>query len=547
MATGQSAQPRRAIETSNITPQVDLRTGEAQVWDQATRVFDRFTEAAKPNLIRRAQARGMEEGAAIAAGEAEYKAPRFVFGDVAAARQAAVETAFDARIRSDVDARDKELRRQYRYDPQGYEQAAGEMVSGFIQGAPPEFAVAVEQYARGVTAGSLSSIADARTARDDMETNQALTVRVNELTERMVALASKPGGMETPEYAEAALERTNIQQQRQDNPAILYSPEQRALDDDKTDEAVLGASVARTAVQAYSDAGGGQAGLAAATRFLNEEVLNGDAFADLPPERRARVNRDALEQVRTFSAADREEKRLEAEQEREKRAAEREIVGDMRLGILLGEVSENDIKARDDISDTAKAGLIAAARTQSRRVAADAARDAVLERTNARLAYGDLRDQAAAADLSPAEIADAVAAGTITRGQARTLQTLNDRVLKPVVEDVLAPVRDAARRPGMSTRGTAVPMAQAEAHAATWARANPDATLQERLDFGKIVASTVFGGQGAGRPANAQQAQTGQTAALQAVSAERARRAASGRPMSTAEYNRRRNEIIHGR
>lgn len=547
MATGQSAQPRRGIEVSNITPQVDLRTGEAQMWDQATRVFDRLTEAAKPNLIRRAQAAGLEEGAAIAEGKQEYRAPRFTFGDVAAARQAAVEAAFDARIRSDVDARDKELKREFRYDPQGYEQAAGEMVSGFIQGAPPEFAVAVEQYARGVTAGSLSTIADARIARDDMETNQALTVRVNELTERMVALASKPGGMDTPEYAEAANERLALQDQRQDNPAILYSPEQRALDDDKTDEAVLGASVARTAVQAYSDAGGGQAGLAAATRFLNAEVLNGEAFSDLPPERRARVNRDALEQVRTYSAADREEKRLEAEQERERRAAEREAVGDLRLGILLGEVNENDIKARDDLSDTAKAGLVAAARTQSRRERADAARDAALEAANARAAYGELRDDANAANLSQAEIADALNAGTITQGQARTLQGLNDKTLKPVVADVLAPVRDASRRPGMGQRGTAVPMAQAEAHAVTWARANPDATLQERLEFGEVVARTVFGGQGAGRPANAQQAQTGQAAALQALAAERARRATAGRPMSTAEYNQKRNEIIHGR
>ncbi|WP_292229313.1 hypothetical protein [Brevundimonas sp.] len=547
MATGQSAQPRRNIEVSNIAPQVDLRNGEGQMWDQATRVFDRLSEAAKPNQIRRAQARGMEEGAAIAAGEKDYVAPRFTFGDVAAARQSAVETAYSARVRSDVDARERQIRRDFRYDPIGYEQAAKEMVSGFIQGAPPDFAVAVEQYATGVTASGLSSVADARSQRDEAETNQALTVRVRELDERLIALASQPGGQDAPEYLAAADERQSLQQQRQDNPAITYSPEQRALDDNKVDEAVLGAGIARVAVQAYSDAGGGQAGLAAATRFLNAEVLQGEAFKDLTPERRARVNRDALEQVRVFSAADREEKRLQEETERAARAAEREAVGDLRLGILMGEVTESDIKARADLSDTAKAGLINSVRTQERRERADTNRDAQLERTNARLAYGEIRDSAQAGTLSTSEIADALSAGIITQGQARTLQGLNDRALKPIVADVLAPVRDASRRPGMSQRGNAVPMAQAEAHAVTWARANPDATLQQRIEFGEFVAKTVFGGQGAGRPANQQAAQTDQAARLAALSAERNQRAGTGRPMSTREFNQKRNEILHGR
>ena len=68
MATGASQQPGRGVVVTNLAPQVDMRDGSAEAWDAARRVADRFYEAGKPDLIRRAQARGNAEGEAVAAG-----------------------------------------------------------------------------------------------------------------------------------------------------------------------------------------------------------------------------------------------------------------------------------------------------------------------------------------------------------------------------------------------------------------------------------------------------------------------------------------------
>lgn len=546
MATGANLQQGRGIQVSNITPQVDLRNGEAEAWQTAERTFDRMYEAAKPNLVRRAQERGIAEGVEIAEGKREFKAPRFAFGDVAAARSAAVETAYNARIRQDVDTRLGELRREFRYDPSGYEAKAQEVVSGFIQGAPGEFAVDVETYAQSKSREGLSWVADQRAVRDEQETVQAIGVRIGTLDERILALASQPGGAETPEYVEALGERADLQDQRAGNPAILYSEDQRVADDDKLDNAVLGASVTRTAISTYSDNGRGQPGYAAAVRLLNEEVLNGEAFKYLQPEARQRIYRDSMAQLRDFAAVDREERKVEEERERTERAARREAVGDYRLRILLGEATEAEVLADASLSDADKAGLVGSARAQARRETADARSVAALEAANARGIYAEFRDSANAGSLTQSEIADGLNSGQITQGQAATLRDLNDRQLKPVIDNVLAPVRDAAKAPGRSTRGNASQMVIAEQAATMFVRANPNATLEQQLAGGRAIAERVFGGAGQGRPQTQANVQSGQAAALTALSSERTRRAQAGRPMSTAEYNRRRTEILHG-
>lgn len=545
MATGANLQPGRGREVSNLTPQVDLRTNDAQMWQQAERVFDMFADAAKPDLIRRAQARGSAEGAAIAAGEQEYRAPGFVFGDVAAAREQALQTAFNARTRTDIDARFDELRREHRWDPEAFQTASREVVSGFIQGAPSEFAVDIETYAQGKAAAGLSWVADQRAVRDEQEVVQSLAVREAALTERMIALAAD-GKIGSDEYREALAERSDLQDQRANNPAILYSEDQRVADDDKLDRAVLGASIGRAAVQTYQEQGRGLPGMAASMRFLEAEVLNGEAFAHLPPEQKRAIYRDAQNQLRDFYNVDREEQRAQDQQEREAREAQRELVGDYRLRLLMGEVTEAEIMADAKLDDTAKAGLVTARRAQERRAEADARRDAALERAEAREGYNTLRDSAYAGMLGQGEIADALDAGLISRGQAQTLRDMNDKQLKPLIDDIMAPFNDALRRPGMTQRGTAALRARAEQAATQVAREHPEFTLDERLRAGEAIATRLMGANGRGRPQNGQTAQSGQAQQLQALAAERTRRQESGRAMSRAEYDRRRNEIIHG-
>jgi len=546
MATGENIQRRRGIEVSNLAPQVNVDTGEAENWERAGRVFDKLTEAAKPDLMRRAAARGQAEGLAIAAGEAEYSAPRFTFGEVAAARQAALETAYNARTRQDIDAREREVRREFRYDPDGYDAAMKEVVSGFIQGAPSEFAVDVEGYAQGKASEGLTWVADQRSVRDEQEVIQATATRAATLAERMIALAAKPGGRDSFEFLQANAEYGALQEERQNNPAILYSEDQRIADDEKLDVGIMGSEISRNSVQVYTDNGGGLPGMAAATRFLTDEVLNGEAFAELTPESRQALFRNGQAQLRDFYAVAREERRVEAEEERAQREERRELVGDYRLRIAMGEVTEADIMGDETLQDADKATLVNGARAKARADRNELRAIEALERSGAVAMYNEFRDQAQTGGLTAGEIGDALTAGQLTPGQAATLRTLNDRSLKPVVDDVLAPVRDASRAPGRSMRGQERNMAIAEEAATLFARSNPDATLNERLQAGEAIARRVFGGPTAGRPSSPQAAAQGTAARIRAVNADIAARRAAGRPYSTAEANRMRTEAQNG-
>jgi hypothetical protein len=466
-------------------------------------------------------------------------------GQVGEARIRAREASYLAQVRGDVDRREQDLRRQFALDPEGYEQASREAVSGFIQGAWSDMAIEVEAYAQQTFTRGREAVVNARTTRDQQEAVQALGVRYETLQERLISMAAR-GEMGGDDYNAIYQEMLGLQDERENNPAVLYSPEQRALDDDKLDEAVLGANVSRLAIQSYTDAGGGLPGRAAALRLLEAEVLNGETFAAMTPERRQRVFRDASRQVNDYYAVAREEERVQEEIELERRAVEREVIGELQLDILMGGVTEADIQGRTDLSDAAKARLVSSARAQARRDRAEARALEAAAAAGARANYSELRDQATAGLLSNEEIADALSARIITQGQAQTLRTQNDRALRPVVDNVMAPVRDHARRPGMSTRGNATSLAIAEEAAAGFARENPGVGLEGQLAAGRAIADRVFGGAGAGRPANAQAANNERSTRMRALDAERQRRANTGRAMSQREDNQRRNEILHG-
>lgn len=544
MSTGSGIQPRRGVEVSNITPQVNLRSGTPELWDEATRTFDRLTEAGRPNLVRRAQARGQAEGEAIAAGEAAPKdnlLQTMFGGDIQAARMQARETAFMARTRGDIDVRLGEARREHRYDPDAFARVSEEIINGFIDGAPPEWTVDVGTYVRGKASDLQAVVSEQRAMRDEQEVTQATTVRANTLQDRLVALASE-GKTQTMEYLQASAEYGALQNERQDNPAILYSEDQRLADDEKLDGMVLGATASRGAVETYTENGRGLVGFAAAARFMNDEVLNGEAFAELNPEDRQRIYRDGMSQLRDYAAVDREEEKVRTEQEREQREAQRARRDELRLDILTGGIDESAIRGDAGLDDASKATLINLVHGQERRAQQDAVRDAALERSEARDVYQGYADQAHAGTLTAAELADAREGGLITAGQMTTLRVLNDKTLKPIADDVLAPSRERAR----GRRNTSRSMMIAEQAATLWARANPEATLEQRLTAGNVIRDRAFGGPAMGAPVSGQAAAQGVAARVQAVNADIAARRAAGRPYSTAEANRLRREAQNG-
>jgi hypothetical protein len=138
-----------------------------------------------------------------------------------------------------------------------------------------------------------------------------------------------------------------------------------------------------------------------------------------------------------------------------------------------------------------------------------------------------------------------VAAGFISPGRAQTLRTMNDRTLRPLVDDVMAPVRDAGERRRRLVPDYNVRVAAAEEGAAAWVRENPNATLEQRLQAGRWYAERHFGA-GANSPAAGGAAAGGgdqaRIARIAAVNADIRARAQAGRPYSAAEANRMRNE-----
>jgi len=529
---------------SNITPGADFRTGEGELFEQGERILKKYEEANKTNLIRRAQQRGTVEGAAVADG-APMPERGFLFtGDVAEARTAALQSAYIARVRTDFDTREAQVRQQFRYDPEGYEAEMGRVRSGFIQGAPPEFAVDVETYAGERSARGLESVSSARIVRDDQEVVQALTVRHAQLSENLIALSAR-GDTDSMEFFETQAELIALQDQREANPAILYSTEQRIADDEKLGDGMMLATINRNAIETYNDSGRGLAGYAAAARFLDENLLNGDFGADVDPGRLAKMHRDAMTELRAFSTADREERRVAEEQERQAAAAMREERDSLVLNASLGEVTEAEVLARTDLDDAAKNRVLGAIRARESRDRTERRAATAAENLANAAHYNTLRDDADAGTLNAAEVAEGVNAGLISEGQAQTLRTRNDRTLRPKVDDVMAPVRDAGERRRRLVPDFNARMAAAEEGAAAWVRENPNATLPQRLEAGRWYAERHFGAGSNGPAAGGGETPAGdqaRVARIRAVNEQIRARAAAGRPYSAAEANRMRAE-----
>lgn len=500
MATGSGPLGRNLPEagTSNLTPTYEV-PNQARLYEQMGDALARLSEPVQNALERRAaragRKAGMEAAAKVAADVEAGKAPAAVKRprtDILThgAYASAFNAAALAKIKGDLDNHDEVLRGQFKYDPQGYREAAAKALSGFIQGSPEEMAVEVESYGQTKFADSYSAISRVAEERAGQEAAADLSARIKGLDEKLLGLASR-GLVGSDEFSRVDGERAILQIEREQNPAIIYSPTQRAQDDDALYDELHGASAAYSATQAYGEAGGGQPGLTAAKRYLKAEILDSEAFADMSPKRRERIYGDAKRSIEAFAEADIEQERVEQAAEREARAAERETVGELRLQIALGGMTEGAINARDDISDAYKASLIAGVRAQKRREQSDARTAAAAVRAGQVAAYGQFRDMADAGTLTAEEIADARTSGILTPGQARTLAARRDKSLGPVVADVMAPVKDAGDRAGRAN--SAEKLAIAEEQAVEWARKNPNASLDDKLKFGRALAERVYG------------------------------------------------------
>ena len=523
------------IETSRATPGADLSTGAAEAFSALANLGRTIQEdVVQPKLNEIAAQKGAKEGAALADGKA---APKFLtIGEAGQARSRALEAAYMASTRNQIDAHLADARRANAYDPEAYDAASKKIISGFIQGAPPKFAVGVEAYAQDRALTHMQAVASERVQRDQQEVVLSLNAREAALSERIVDRVSVPGGEVTPEYFSDLHEYQALQAEKMHNPAIAFTPEQAAAATDKLLDAVQGALVTRNVVSDYTAAGRGLPGRAAALKKLTDEYENPQgAFADVSPDRRLKLFNGAKKELDAVYAGDRELQRAEEADAREKRAEASARRGELMLGVVTGAVDIKTIQADTTIDDAAKASLINAARAAARSEAAAARSAAATERLGRATAYRELSDQAAAGELDNEDVAAHVASGILGAGQARTLATKNDKALKPIIDGVMQPYADKAKAAPYAATG--VQRMKAEEEGVRWARMNPHAPIDEQLRVGKMIADKYFGG--APVPKSETDDKRGRAAQLAALDADRK----AGR-LTPAQFNEKRRALL---
>lgn len=534
-----------AVEGGTITPLVDTARGFGSAEAATADGLGRLRQSVAAGMQTWLQPQLNDRARQIAA--ADVEAGRFdlrmALSEDDRAYNDAVKTGAIAAKTGEIDRWIEQARVDHLYDPDGFEEAAAayrtQLFTAPSNGQGPDrsvpgwMAMEIGQAFDQRANANLGAIRRSRAERDMVRAERGAAAQVEALDKRLLTL--DPSSLE---FLQTAAERGALQLQRSQNPAFNYTPEQQALDDAELQAKVHVAVASRGAIAAAEAAGGGLPGQAAAYRYLDEHILNNEALADVDPQLRADLWAAGRQQVDIHTRSDIEERRAQAEADRAAAAAAREAMGDWRLRVEMDEATEADILADDTLDDAQQASLLRAVRARDRRRRTDA-------RVESLASYTELADTARSGGLTDGEIADALGSGLITPGQAGTLRRLRSTALRPLIGNIISVVRDEASKPGRSTRGTSEIMARAEADAATWAAANPEASLNDQMEYGRTLASRYFT-PSTNRP-TAERGAAGQSGELRALAEERTRRARSGSPMTTAEYNRRRNEIIHGR
>jgi len=218
--------------------------------------------------------RGQREGAEAAAASARGERPEFdwtILDRVLAPhRMEAAEAAYTAGVKTEIDAREKEIRAKFAFDPDGYKAESAKMVDGFIATAPGDWAQDVGGYARKQVREGEAAVVKARTERDQAENVATVTAREAATRADYLALLMD-GKFLTPEAEAKRQEWASINRGKIANPLFKWSDAQAQIEEDKLDDEVLGVLTQRKAMDAYTRAGGGEPGRLAYLRSLEED------------------------------------------------------------------------------------------------------------------------------------------------------------------------------------------------------------------------------------------------------------------------------------
>lgn len=252
------------------TGTVNVPNAFLQLSEDLARVDSMLGPMIKDRSARSGRREGMD--AAKEQGETGKTDLHYNFFDklFAPERVDAAQQAYGAGIKEEIDAREQELRGKFAFDPDGYKAESQKVLSGFIQGAPPEWALDVEGYGQRRLQDGHAAVTKQRVERDQQEHIATVQAREATLREDIVALAGMAGGTDTVQFDEAMLSYQLIQAAKGNNPLFKWTPEQAAREYDKLYDDVQMEVVKREATDVYTASGGGQAGKVASLRYLGE-------------------------------------------------------------------------------------------------------------------------------------------------------------------------------------------------------------------------------------------------------------------------------------
>jgi hypothetical protein len=512
MATGSGIPQQTGIQTSEITPSYSIPHDNAiaealgNAGDAAQGVINGLVEkhyaqkgadagakaataqatandsaavaAARPESDSAQQAAAQDKATADAA--AHY-ASLPVITDVGKARQAAFQGSYLANIKTDIDTHIDATEQANTLNPSGFKDAADPIVAGYAKGAPPQFAVAVQDYAKQRAAAAFNKLSFAKTSHDQVTAVSDLNARQQSLTDDLASMAAA-GQDATPEFQAKQAEWNANNAQKVANPLFEFGPNMAAEAASKQQETLQGAVLTHHATAAYNEAGGGEAGKQAAEAMLKREALDdGGALSNVPPDKRLKLYGVALANVRDLDKADAEQRQIDAEKLRQQHADQRDMAGQLLWGLRDGTATAKDVRDAEHnhlIEPGAGGHLLASAEAMARRDAADARMATAAERT---ANYGAMDRMSADGLLTPKYLAEH--GSSLTGPQYAALKGSLDKKAKPAIDNITSFAGAAFHDNGITGASAKLAIQNLHADAYTWALNNPNSTTGQQHAF----------------------------------------------------------------
>lgn len=282
----------------------------------------------------------------------------------AAARQAGLaagKTAIDSNLLA--------LRNQFDGRPAEFDAAAKAYVKEAGKGSDPLLRPFLQNEAERQATQYGDGLKSAKHELDLRRSLQALTAREGLLADELEALAAQ-GGAGTPEFQRKRLELDDIRSQKAANPKLAYTPEQRAVDDQRLDVSLKAAGIVGIARRDYERDGD----LARAQRTAERELES----LQLPTAEKLRY----MGQVSARLSGQHAIRQAELAETREEAQS---------LGVLFSQGQKVDLKRYDEVVGKLRAGraYAAAYNLEAAKITAE---------TRPIVRYGSAADAAAAID-----------------------------------------------------------------------------------------------------------------------------------------------------